>query len=96
MIMDCKRDKINVKQAEIKKNERIKVISEILKALLQRKYENVLEIVRKAEGAFQQNEESFLLLRASTLILRSFILHYLTQTFETIPLTDLVKYLNLG
>jgi len=51
--------------------------------------------VHKAEQSFQQKDEALLLLRASVPILRAYILHFLTQTFETIPQKELAKYLNL-
>jgi len=66
-----------------------------LKAILHKRYDDVLSAVHKAESAFKENDEALLLLRASTQILRAFILIFLTQTFQTIQLKDLAKFLNL-
>jgi hypothetical protein len=77
------------------KGERIQAILNIIKAVAQKRYEEVLVSVRHAEGLLSGQQGAKALLEASIPILRFFILRFLTKTFETLELPAIAKFLSL-
>lgn len=78
------------------KNERIQAIVNIVKAVAQKKYEDVLVSARHAEALLGGHQGTKALIEASIPILRFYILRFLTRTFETLELGALSKFLGLN
>ena len=77
------------------KSERIQAIVNIIKAVAQKKYEDVLVSARHAEALLGGHQGAKALIEASIPILRYYILRFLTRTFETLEIGALAKFLSL-
>lgn len=79
----------------MRKNEKVIAVSNIIKAVLQKRYGDILVSTKNAETVLNTSNEGKALLEASLPILRFFVLRFLTKTFETISLVEIAKYLDL-
>ena len=67
----------------------------MLKAILQKRYEEILIHFRESEALLRGTDDTQALAEALLPILRFYILRVLTKTFETLPLKNLSAFLNL-